>query len=368
MKPNAKTDYPKRSIVYDISNIAFEVAVTHLTHDKSLEKDPQMLGGISMHTLLLRIHKYFRMLNPDQVVFAFEGGNNWRKAWTKSDKSVSGKVYKSNRVSEPTMLFYYNMLQAFIEVCTQHTSVICLNVPTMEADDCIAAYCQQNASPEHEVIVISGDKDFVQLLRNPHVKLLNQREAKYRNQPGDKFYYDDLEYFIFEKCVRGDKGDWVFPAYPRVRETKIRKAYEDAYARVNFMNETWEEKLADGTKKVHRVGDLFEENKILVDLLCQPDDLKKILHDGVAEQAKNHGKYSDFHFLKFLGQYKLKKISEEVHKFQDVFVRNSQHANGQIAYKTSNTKDQVENVEEERGKTKTLAELQQKSKSGLFQF
>jgi 5'-3' exonuclease len=238
----------------------------------------------------------------------------------------------------------------------------------MEADDCIAAYCQQNASPEHEVIIISGDKDFVQLLVNDHVKLLNQREGKYRNQPGDKFYYEDLKYFIFEKSVRGDKGDWVFSAYPKVRETKIRKAYEDEYFRVNFMNETWKEKLEDGTTVEHRVGDLFEENKMLVDLTCQPDDIKKELHDEVKRLTTEFAKYSDFHFLKFLGQFKLKKITEEIHKFQDVFIRNSQHAAGKLQYRDVKHKDEVDNVEQERTKTKTLAELQLKSKSNLFQF
>lgn len=356
--------YTQRSVVFDVANISYEVAISHLGNDSSLIKDPEMLGGISMHTLLVRLHKYFKLLTPDQVIFAFEGGNNWRKHYTQSPACLSKKVYKSNRPKDNTMDFYFNMLNAFREVCTQHTSAVCLTVPGFEGDDVIASYCQEFASPEHEVIVISGDRDFVQLLRNPHVKLLNQRDGKLRNQPDDKKYFPDLEYFIFQKCIRGDKGDWVFPAYPRVRETVIKKAYDDPFARVNLMNETWTV-TENGVETTFRVGDLFEENKILLDLQHQPKELREYLDEEVLRLTKEHGAYSDFHFLKFLGQFKLKKISEEVHKFQDMFLRNAKFNSGDISYRT---KQAPPSEPVDRTKTKTLAELAKNSNSKLFSF
>jgi PAS domain-containing protein len=152
----------------------------------------------------------------------------------------------------------------------------------MEADDCIAAFCQLYADPTHEINIVSGDKDFTQLLKLPNVKLINPDNGKARNQPGDKDYEEDIDYWLFKKFIRGDGGDNVPSAFPRVRETRIKKAYEHEYDRLNFMNEHWTQSVFEADengievekKIVHRVGDLYEENIILMDLYRQPDEVQ----------------------------------------------------------------------------------------------
>jgi hypothetical protein len=208
----------------------------------------------------------------------------------------------------------------------------------MEADDAIAAYCQLYARHDHDIYIISGDRDFTQLLSLPGVKLVNPDNGKLRNQPGDKDYEPDLDYWIFKKCIRGDGGDNVPSAYPKVRETRIRKAYENQYERVNFMNEVWVEKkpllddqgnqLFDAEGKPlaveikHRVGDLYEHNIVLMDLYKQPADQRMILEEGVKMQVENINNYSHFHFLRFLGEFRLQKVSEEAIRFVDMLANN----------------------------------------------
>lgn len=278
------------------------------------------LVGLSMHVSLQAISKWYRKFKPDFVVFAFEGGTNWRKKYTAQHSAQVRRQYKANRVQDPEMLHFYKLIEAFREVMTAHTSVCCITVPDMEGDDVIAAYCLLNAAPDRKITIISGDKDFIQLTKLPNVKLVNPDNGKERNQPGDKDYQPDIDYWLFLKCVRGDSGDNVPSAFPRVFEKKIKAAYEDDYVKLNFMNERW----TDENQTEHRVGDLFAHNRVLMDLTGQPDDVKLALYEGVDSQTKQDawGIYSHFHFLRFLGKFKLNKVAEEADKFIELFTHN----------------------------------------------
>jgi len=327
---------PKKSLVVDVSNILFRVSAVQKNSPYSRDASTDDLVGLCMHISLYSIMKWYNKFKPDFVVFAFEGSNNWRKTYTKVEKSVTG--YKSGRIIDPDMKHFYQLIEAFRTTITAHTSICCLCVDTMEADDSIAAYCQLYAAPDHEIFIISGDRDFTQLLSLPNVKLVNPDNGKLRNTPDDKEYEPNLDYWIFKKCVRGDPGDSVPSAYPRVRETRIKKAFEDQYERLNFMNDTWTQEILltdEVTKEItkkeitHRVGDLFEKNMILMDLYKQPPEQRKILEEGVKQQVETIGTYSHFHFLRFLGEYKLQKVSEEAMRFVEMFANNQRFLKGE---------------------------------------
>lgn len=341
----------QRSLVIDVSNILFRVSAVQKTapHGGSANLSPQDLVGLCMHIALSSIMKQYDKFRPDHLVFAFEGGNNWRKEFTA--KTKARLAYKGNRVYDPAMEHFYKLIEAFKETMSAHTSVICLSVPSMEADDVIAAYTQLHAAPGHEVIIISGDRDFTQLLRDPNVFLINPDNGKPRNQPGDKGYEPDIEYWLFRKCVRGDMGDYVPSAFPRVRETKIKAAYDNEYDRINFMNSTWEEPeldgqgfpiiLEDGSAKLikHRVGDLYEQNKILVDLRAQPAEQREYLLAEVQKQVADISNYSHFHFLRFLKNFDLEHMSKNATKFADMLSHNQRYRKGTIQQPVIDDKD-----------------------------
>jgi len=129
----------------------------------------------------------------------------------------------------------------------------------------------------------------------------------------------DPEYFMFEKAFRGDTGDNVMPAYPRVRSTRLKKAFTDEYERTQIMNEVWEfNDPTTGEVRKYKVGDLFEENQTLMNLERQPEHIREVMFRMVEDAEKNKATFSLFHFQKFLGQHKLNRISEEVTHFIDM--------------------------------------------------
>jgi len=287
------------------------------------------MAGLAMHSSLNTVKSYHRRLQPDQVALAFEGVDNWRKDWTRGSSSISKRVYKANRVKDDSLVPFYELIRAFEQLARQHTSLVCLSHPRLEGDDVIAGYAQHFSAKGDEVVVLSGDKDFIQLLKLPGVTLLNPDDGKLRGIDKKTGKVIDPIYFMFEKAVRGDAGDNVMAAYPRVRATRIEKAFTQEYERTNFMNETWEfSDPTTGEKRTYRVGDLFEENLTLMDLERQPPDIRAFIQQTIEHEVVHHGQFSLFHFQKFCGKYGLKKISDDVTHFIELFSstgRNSPH-------------------------------------------
>jgi hypothetical protein len=310
-------------MVIDTANLLFRVAAVNKGTNFGT---PEEQAGLALHMAFQTVHKYYKKFKPEQIAFTFEGGRNWRKTYTKSADAVSGNIYKANRVKDASMEPYFALMDSFREVLQQHSSAIILRNEVCEGDDMFAGYVQVNANGINDIIGISGDRDFVQLLKLPGFRLINPDNGKDRNQPGDKEYYEDLDYFIFKKCVRGDMGDYVFSAYPKVRETKIIKAYEDPLYRAEFMRETWDIKDEDGNViKTNVVGDLFEENKLLMDLFAQPPEIRETIEEAVVEAMDNIGTYSNFHFLKFLGKHGLNSIAEHIDQYTDMLCVNTRY-------------------------------------------
>lgn len=320
----------KLTLVYDVSSILFRVAVMQKQNPYAKTADGDDIVSLCMHISLISMLKWHNKFKPDFVVFAFEGGNNWRKKYTAAPENIVRQGYKANREYDPNMAHLYELLDSFKVAMKGHTSICCLDVESTEADDSIAVYVQQNAKEGEEIFIISGDKDFIQLLKEPGVKLIDPDTGKARNQPGDKDYQEDLDYWLFLKCIRGDSGDHVPSAFPRVRETKVKQAYHNEYERINFMNTTWDFKDEKDVEHRYRVGDLFEQNKILMSLYDQPQEIRTLLEETVKAQTAEIGNYSHFHFLRFLEEHKLNKIRQTSTQFADFLSTNQRFLKGTL--------------------------------------
>lgn len=306
-----------KRLIVDTSNILFRVAAAQ---NKYGGADPVDKAGLSMHVALNTLKSFYRKVQPDQIAMAFEGANNWRKEYTRSSACKSQRGYKANRIKDDTMVPFYELIAAFEELARLHTSLVCLSNPALEGDDVIAGYTQHFSALGDEVVILSGDKDFIQLLKLPNVSLMNPDDGKLRGWDKDTGEKIDPEYFMFEKAIRGDAGDNVLAAYPRVRATRIKKAWENEYERTNFMNETWEfADPATGEKRTMVVGELFKENQLLMNLFEQPPEIRALIDQTIQHEVLHHGQFNYFHFTKFCARFGLKKIAEEAQQFVELF-------------------------------------------------
>lgn len=295
-----------RFLLFDISNLLYR------TYYANKSEDDITIAGLAIHSGMLTLNKYYKKYKPDKLFMVFDRPN-WRKDYTKSDECISGKIYKGNRRKDMTQKekekyeAFIAHLEEFETLMTKYTSVKCLAADGLEADDLIAGVTQKYAK-DNEIIIISTDKDFTQLLGNPNTRLIDPATDKDRTLDE---WEGDAELFMFIKNIRGDAGDNVQSAYPRVRTTRIMKAWTDPLERVNMMHETWNNQNG----KEMLVRNLFNENEILMDLRKQPEKWRKLINITIEETMENPGKYSYFDFLRFLGKLKMKKVSANLEAF-----------------------------------------------------
>ena len=297
--------------------------------------------GMALHIMFNSLRKGFRDLGGDHIVYCLEG-RSWRKDVYKPYKAnrVIAQLKKSKREQEDDELFFeaFDELNKFI---SEKTNCTVLQCPVGEADDLIATWIDLH--PDNDHIIISSDSDFVQLLA-PNVEIYNgitnirythnavydgkgrkleflvKSDGKIKVGKPDGFYEPErknwTEYSMFLKCIRGDKTDNIFPAYPGARikgsknKTGILEAFEDrddgGYNWNNFMLQTWTD--VDGD--THNVKDRYEINRILIDLRQQPDDIKEMLVQSIVDEIiKNKKQGVGINFMKFCSMWNLQNLS-----------------------------------------------------------
>lgn len=319
----------KTFILIDLNNLIYRAK--HATQ----QNDISIKIGMSMHILFNSINKMWKKFSGTHVVFCLDG-KSWRKEVYENYKLQRKlkQAQKSIREQEEDLLFneaYSDLIEFLIE----KTNCSVLKSQGLEADDLIA--CWVKTHPNDMNIIISSDSDFYQLL-SENVEIYNgitglritkdgvydDKDKKYeftlkndgkiklgKENPNYQPDADWVEWAKFSKIIRGDAGDGIFTAYPKVRQTLLRNAFEDrknkGYIWNNLMLQTW----TDHEGTVHRVLDDYNRNKMLIDLNELPDEIYNLANAVIETEvtAKNIPNVGIW-FMKFCGKHDLKRLSQ----------------------------------------------------------
>ena len=294
--------------------------------------------GLTIHIMLNSIRKSWIKFDADHVIFCIDG-RSWRRSIYepyKANRAVTLSKKSPQEQEEDQILFAG--INNFIDFIDTRTNCTVLRNEICEADDLIARFIQTHTEDKH--IIVSGDTDFIQLVDDntciyDGVKeiiikkdgVYNERDKKMHFtvksdtkikvgkaiKKGEEETYDPewIEWALFLKFVRGDSSDNIFSAYPRAKVTLIRKAFEDrheqGYEWNNFMNHRWR----DHNENDQRVKFCYKRNQELIDLTKQPDEIKQVMDETLAESLiDKDNKKIGLQFLKFAGKYELVRIAE----------------------------------------------------------
>lgn len=319
-----------RYILVDTMNLFFRAR--HVVH-RGASLNDQL--GLSMHMMFAAANKVVTMSNVDHVVFALEGGDNWRKDFYAPYKKTRAddRQKRSDAEIEEDEL-YFEVFNEFVKYLDEKTNCSVLSVRRAEADDIIARWIALHPGDEH--VILSSDTDYYQLISekvtqyNGIAKQLITLNGIYDDN--GKLVIDkdtnlpkkieDPAWILFEKCIRGDKSDNIFSAYPGVRKkgsknsTGLLEAFADKDKKGFNWNNLMLQRWVDHDGVEHKVVDDYERNKKLIDLSAQPQEIIDAVDEGIVNATLNsalkHTPPRDvtFHFMKFCGKHDLVKLSE----------------------------------------------------------
>ena len=276
---------------------------------------------------ILDFKMFYDKYTPNTTILAFDSGMTWREVYTKSDDSVTGKIYKANRSENKTKkeleakAMLNTKIAELVEVLRE-TRLFILQEPKIEADDFAGAICDMYKDEyDTEVIVVSSDKDYLQFLRYDNVRIVNPMKHGKKRTLDE--WNGDVELMLFEKCIRGDGGDNVRSSYPRLKKTKLIEAFYDDLKRTNIMNHEFEEMVycdvaKDYVQKTFKTSEVFKENELLVRLDSQPDHIKKIIRKRIIDEMGTDKKLNILKFVRYVSKNELGNLKSQVTQFTDL--------------------------------------------------
>jgi DNA polymerase I len=182
----------KQIYIVDVSSMFFRAyyAIRPLTSTKGVPVNA-VYGFISM------IVKLMKEKNPDHLVFCYD-----RKE--PSFRKGLYDAYKANRTTMPEDL---QVQMPYLKQVAQLFGITDIEVDTYEADDLIGTVARMAEKQGYESFIVSGDKDFCQLV-SPQIFLYDtMKELIYdKNQVKEKHGVNP-EQFIDYLAITGDTSD-----------------------------------------------------------------------------------------------------------------------------------------------------------------
>jgi 5'-3' exonuclease len=289
--------------------------------------------GMAMHITLNSIKKAWNDFNADHVVFCLEG-RSWRKDYYepyKRNRKEARDALTPQQAEEDTA--FWEIFDEFKNFITEKTNCTVMQHKQLEADDLIAGWVQNHPNDNH--IIISTDGDFAQLIA-PNVKQYNGvsnvtiTHEGYFNDDGSEVIDKKTkepkpapqpDFMLFEKCMRGDTSDNVFSAYPGVRKkgTKNKvgliEAYEDKGTKGFNWNNMMLQRWTDHEGVEHRVLDDYTRNVTLCDLTAQPEDIREIINNTIAEVEPKNITQVGMRLMKFCAKWDMQRIADQAATF-----------------------------------------------------
>lgn len=194
----------KRVLLIDALNLFMRNYIV----DPSLSTNGQPIGGTK--GFIKSLQAVCRKINPDLIFVAWDGGSQKRKSMDKNYKAgrkpvrlnrdihnmTAGEQEDNKNWQQERIIEYLNempILQSYVE--------------NVEADDIIALVSQSQALSEHHKIILSSDKDFIQLCDDTTILYRPiQKEILNKKRILEQFEIHPTN-FALARAIAGDKSD-----------------------------------------------------------------------------------------------------------------------------------------------------------------
>ena len=180
---------------------ANQIAISHLMVRHKIEKEINIdTVRKSIVRVIGRIHRKFKG-EYGQLILCYDDKNYWRRQ--------AFPYYKMNRKQERETSKYdwdmvFSVLNKIRDELRSNFPYHVLQVDGAEADDIIATLVRQNGvkSIPEPILILSADKDFIQLHRHPFVKQYDPIRNRWIED------HDPIAY-LQEHIIRGDRSDGI---------------------------------------------------------------------------------------------------------------------------------------------------------------
>ncbi len=282
-------------ILVDLNQVMISNLMVQIGGQKNVELDE----GLFRHMILNSLKAARKKFNGSfgELVICCDDKNFWRRQRFEYYKANRKKYREQSDIDWSNV---FNILNKVRDEIDTYFPYKVIRVSTAEADDIIATLVKLNH--EEATLILSGDKDFIQLHKYPKVK---QYDPVHKRWIKDK----DPSRYLIEHIARGDRGDGI-PNYISSDSCFVNGTRQKPL-RAKYLSKL------EGT--VDQVENSFEDeeekrgwirNRMLIDLEYIPEDIQQQVVNKFDVPDKGRDKMFNY-FIKF----KLKHLMEDISEF-----------------------------------------------------
>jgi len=265
---------------------------------RNTEVDPDMVR----HMVLNSLRGYRSRFNEEfgELVLCYDNKSNWRREYFPNYKHGRRKDRKASKLDWGSIFDTLHLIKQELE---ENFPYKVLEVENAEADDIIASvvsYVAETPSHYEKVLIVSGDKDFIQLQKHSFVTQYSPTLKKFVNGI-------DPDVYIKEHILKGDRSDGVpnflSPDNCFVDELRQRPISKKKLA-------TWIELAPEDFCNEEMLRN-YQRNRKLIDLEYAPDEINKACVDTYLNSSVNDRSGLLNYFIK----HRLKNHMENIGDF-----------------------------------------------------
>jgi len=282
-------------ILVDLNQVMISNLMVQIGGNKNVELDENLFRHMILNSLRAARKRFNGSFG--ELVICCDDKNFWRRQRFEYYKANRKKYREQSNIDWSNV---FNTLNKVREEIDTYFPYKVIRVSTAEADDVIATLVKLNH--DEATLILSGDKDFIQLHKYPKIK---QYDPVHKKWVKDK----DPSRFLIEHIARGDRGDGI-PNYISSDSCFVNGTRQKPL-RAKYLS-----KLKGTVDQVENSFDDEEEkrgwvrNRMLIDLEYIPEDIQQQVLDKFDVPNKGRGKMFNY-FVKF----KLKHLMEDISEF-----------------------------------------------------
>ena len=282
-------------ILVDLNQVMISNLMVQIGGNKNVDLDENLFRHMILNSLRAARKKFNGSFG--ELVICCDDKNFWRRQRFEYYKANRKKYREQSDIDWSNVFNILNKVRDEIDTFFPYKVI---RVSTAEADDVIATLVKLNH--EEATLILSGDKDFIQLHKYPKIK---QYDPVHKRWIKDK----DPSRYLIEHIARGDRGDGI-PNYIS-SDTCFVNGTRQKPLRAKYLSKL------EGT--VDQVENSFEDeeekrgwirNRLLIDLEYIPEDIQQQVVDKYNVPDKGRDKMFNY-FVKF----KLKHLMEDISEF-----------------------------------------------------
>jgi 5'-3' exonuclease len=276
-------------ILVDMSQIMMASIMMQMHMSKKSEPDEEMVRHMILNSL--RMYRTRFLSEFGEMVLCYDSRHYWRRDYFPEYKHSRRK---SRGTDDKNWDIIFNCLNTIKEEIKSNMPYKSVEVYGAEADDVIATLCSESSN---EVMILSGDKDFIQLQKFPNVKQYSPITKKMINgmNPDD---------YLKEHVLKGDTSDGV-PNVLSPDNTFVDGIRQRPLSKKKIAT------MVEGDFPNDEIKRNYQRNKKLIDLTCSPDELRSEILDTYKSAPVNDRSKILNYFIK----QRLKTLTESIGEF-----------------------------------------------------